>query len=149
MNVVFWKNREKGEIDPLLFSKTADELAQKLAKESEESRQKLNKRTQLRKFYDEVIRLENASMERRPEFGTVLLENVARERNSEWTTVLPMVHMLTAKAAYARGRGLISDSFLTFIKESVSQTQTINDLRVFSSFFEAVIGFYTQYEPKK
>jgi len=133
MNVVFWKNREKGEIDPLLFSKTADELAQKLAKENEESRQKLNKRTQLRKFYDEVIRL----------------ENVARERNSEWTTVLPMVHMLTAKAAYARGRGLISDSFLTFIKESVSQTQTINDLRVFSSFFEAVIGFYTQYEPKK
>ena len=133
MNVVFWKDREKGEIDPLLFSETADELAQKLAKESEESRQKLNKRTQLRKFYDEVIRL----------------ENVARERNSEWTTVLPMVHMLTAKAAYARGRGLISDSFLTFIKESVSQTQTINDLRVFSSFFEAVIGFYTQYEPKK
>ena len=148
MNVVFWKDREKGEIDPLLFSETADELAQKLAKESEESRQKLNKRTQLRKFYDEVIRLENASMERRPEFGTVLLENVARERNSEWTTVLPMVHMLTAKAAYARGRELISDSFLTFIKESVSQTKTIDDLKVFSSFFEAVMGFYRQYGPR-
>ncbi len=132
MEIIFWKNREKEEIDPFLFSEHAEKLARRLADECRNSREKQNKRTQLRKFYDEVVRLETAA------------------RSSEtdnWRTVLPMVHMLTAKAAYARGRELISDSFLAFIKDSVSQTKEFKDLRVFTTFFEAVMGFYRQYGP--
>jgi CRISPR-associated protein Csm2 len=58
-----------------------------------------------------------------------------------------MVHMLTAKAAYAKGRDLISDSFLAFIKGSVSQIRDTKDLRIFATFFEAVMGFYRQLGP--
>lgn len=132
MTIKFWIDREKEEIDPTLFSITAEELASQFAKECNESRQqKLNKRTQLRKFYDEVVRLDSA----------------ARSMETNWHTILPMVHMLTAKAAYAKGRDLISDSFLSFIKGSVSQIQDKNDLRIFATFFEAVMGFYRQLGP--
>ncbi len=132
MSIKFWIDREKEEIDPTLFSITAEELATQLAKECSESRQqKLNKRTQLRKFYDEVVRLDTA----------------ARCAETNWRTILPMVHMLTAKAAYAKGRDLISDSFLEFIKSSVSQIRDTKDLRIFATFFEAVMGFYRQLGP--
>ncbi len=132
MTIKFWIDREKEEIDPTLFSTTAEELAAQLARECNESRQqKLNKRTQIRKFYDEVVRLDAA----------------ARSAETNWRTILPMVHMLTAKAAYAKGRDLISDSFLAFIKGSVSQIRDTKDLRIFATFFEAVMGFYRQLGP--
>ena len=130
--ITFWKNKEKGTVDPELFSKKAEELAIQLANDRQgKGRDKLNKRTQLRKFYDEVLRLDSE----------------ARARPEEWERILPMVHMLTAKAAYAKGRQLISDTFLSFIKNSVSQVERQKDLAVFSSFFEAVMGFYRQYGP--
>ncbi|MGD9972653.1 MAG: type III-A CRISPR-associated protein Csm2 [Desulfatirhabdiaceae bacterium] len=131
MKIEFWINREKEEVDPTLFSKTAEELATQLAEECSQSRMKLNKRTQLRKFYDEVVRLDTA----------------ARSAETNWRTILPLVHMLTAKAAYAKGRELISDSFLAFVKDSVAQIRDTKDLRIFATFFEAVMGFYRQLGP--
>ena len=125
--IVFWKDREKQLIDPQLFSKTAENLAKEIAEDK-----KSNKRTQLRKFYDEVVRLNMLS----------------KSRPNEWEQLLPMVHMVTAKAAYAKGRKLISDGFLRFLKNSIEQIKKPEDLNVFSNFFEAFMGFYRLHGPK-
>jgi CRISPR-associated protein Csm2 len=124
----FWKDREKAIIDPALFSSKAENLAQEFAKDNEQNKG-TNKRTQIRKFYDEIVRLD---ME-------------AKSREGEWANILPLVHMMTARAAYAKGRNLISDGFLEFIKNSVSQVNTAKDLSVFANFFEALMGFYRLY----
>ena len=95
------------------------------------SRGKMNKRTQIRKFFDEITRLDIA----------------AKSKPDTWPNVLPMVHMLTAKAAYAKGRDLVSDSFMSFIKQSVDQVEEHKDLNLFASFFEAFMGFYRMHGP--
>ena len=99
----------------------------------------LNKRTQIRKFYDEVVRLDMDSRRL----------NLEKDKDKEkWDNTLPLVHMLTAKAAYALGRNLVSESFSEFIRNSVAQIEEPNDLKVFAAFFEAFMGFYTLHGPK-
>ncbi|MDQ7785551.1 MAG: type III-A CRISPR-associated protein Csm2 [Desulfomonilaceae bacterium] len=128
--IEFWKDKAQGKIDPTLFSFRADALAEQLAWQRALDNKK-NKRTQLRKFYDEVLRLSTE----------------AQNRPENWDSVLPRVHMLTAKAAYATGRGLVSDDFLAFMKESVEQIETPKDLSLFADFFEAFMGFYRKHAP--
>jgi len=134
LKIDFWKNendREKGVIDPALFSSKAEKLAQEIAGDIEHNKS-VNKRTQIRKFYDEVVRLD---ME-------------AKSRDEEWPNIIPLIHMMTARAAYSRGRNLISDGFLEFIKHSVDQIRSPKDLTVFVNFFEAFMGFYRLHGPK-
>jgi CRISPR-associated protein Csm2 len=126
VQINFWKDKREKVIDPTLYSAHAARLSADLARECKEDRKRPNKRTQIRKFYDEVARLEAS----------------ARAREGEWPNILPMVHMLTAKAAYARGRDLVSDRFLEFIRSAVNQVQDLDDLSVFANFFEAFMGFY-------
>ncbi len=132
--IELWKNRDKRVVDPRLFSSLAENFAKDLARDNRQN-SKMNKRTQLRKFYDEVLRLD---MEARGQKD---------EKEDQWHRILPLVHMLTAKAAYAKGRKLVSDTFLNFIKELVEQIKDPEDLSVFASFFEAVMGFYRYYGP--
>ena len=130
-NFVLWKDREKNLLDPELFSKKAETLAKKIAEDNKQSRNKENKRSQIRKFYDETVRL----------------DMLTKSRSEEWVSVIPIVHMLTAKAAYAQGRKLISKNFMNFIKESVNQIERPEDLNVFCNFFEAFMGFYRLHGP--
>ncbi len=119
-------------IDPKLFSDEAEAMAITVKKDYEASKERQNRRSQIRKFYDEIIRLESI-VENRPE---------------SWSVVLPQIHMLIAKAAYAQGRGLVSMTFLNFIRNSVKQVDTPRKLRIFSNFFEAFMGFYKFHCPK-
>lgn len=130
--IVFWKDREKQLVDSELFSKTAEDLAKEIAKDNKEKGNP-NKRTQIRKFYDEIVRL------------TMLSKTRPKE---EWGQLLPLVHMITAKAAYANGRKLISDGFLRFLRNSIEQIKKPEDLNVFSNFFEAFMGFYRLHGPR-
>ncbi|MCD6185511.1 MAG: type III-A CRISPR-associated protein Csm2 [Deltaproteobacteria bacterium] len=130
--IIFWKDRDKQLVDPELFSKIAENLAKKIAEDSINFRNS-NKRTQIRKFYDEIVRLAMLS----------------KSRPNEWEQLLPMVHMITAKAAYANGRKkLISDNFLQFLRDSIEQIKKPEDLNIFSNFFEAFMGFYRLHGPK-
>ena len=128
--IILWKDREKKLVEPSLFSKVAENLAKTISADTQQVRNS-NKRTQLRKFYDEVVRLTALS----------------KSRPDDWHNILPMVHMLTAKAAYADGRNLISSNFREFISGSVDQIHTPDDLNLFSNFFEAFMGFYRLYGP--
>jgi CRISPR-associated protein Csm2 len=133
--IVFWKDREQRIIDPTLFSKTAEEKAIALSNEASGN---LNKITQLRKFYDEVLHLDMEAKARD-----------AKKTEGEWNNILPLVHMLVAKAAYANGRKLVSDQFLKLVKSSVNQIKKPDDLTVFANFFEALMGFYRLYIEKQ
>lgn len=129
--IIFWKDRESKIIDPELFSTKAEMLAKKLADDCIQSRKRNNKRTQIRKFYDEVIRL---NME-------------AKTKTVQWDNISPLVNMIIAKAAYAKGRDLVSENFLDFIRSSVKQVKASDDLAVFANFFEAFYGFYRLHCP--
>ncbi|MCD6306078.1 MAG: type III-A CRISPR-associated protein Csm2 [Deltaproteobacteria bacterium] len=130
--IQLWKDGQKGSLDPLLFSKVAEDLALQMKEDFEKQKKRVNKRTQLRKFYDEVLRL----------------NMLARERPMQWDAIKPQVYMLTAKVAYAEGRELVSSNFRKFVKEAVDQVDTPEDLNVFSNLFEAFMGFYRLHGPR-
>ncbi len=128
MRIEFWANREEKIPNPKIFSESAADLSKKLANEPDK-----NKRSQLRRFYDEVLRLDQD----------------ARIRGEDkWPHILARLHLLIPKAAYAQGRKLVSQPFVDFIKNSVEQTQTREDLGIFATLFEAFMGFYRQDRPR-
>ncbi len=129
--ISFWKDKEKTRMDAELYSTRAEALAKKLASDCLESRRRKNKRTQIRKFYDEVTRLDMQ----------------AKSEEWEWEDILPLVHMLVAKAAYAQGRELVSDNFVDFMRSSINNVDERKDLAVFANFFEAFMGFYRLHCP--
>lgn len=126
----FWKDKSKKQIDPDLFSTTAEVLARKI---SGEGSNKLNKPTQIRKFYDEVVR-----------FDSILKNNPA-----DFDNILPYLRMLNAKAAYAVGRDLISPGFKDFISSSLNQIKDKDDFDAFAGLFEAFMGYYKFFRPSK
>ncbi len=135
--IKLWKNRDKKIIDPTLYSDIAEQMAKEMKNDLEMSRRRVNKRTQIRKFYDEVVRLDTEAKR---------LDMNSDNGREKWDNILPMVHMLVAKAAYARGRDLVSQNFSNFIRSSVKQVTEPVDLSVFANFFEAFMGFYRLYE---
>lgn len=137
--IEFWLNKEKRTVDPELYSSKAETLAKTIAKDNKDTR-KQNKRTQIRKFYDEVTRL---NMEAKMKTGST----AEADADAYWNDIAPLVHMIIAKAAYARGRDLVSDNFVEFMKNSIRQVEKPEDLNVFTNFFEAFMGFYRLHGP--
>ncbi|OQZ02436.1 MAG: type III-A CRISPR-associated protein Csm2 [Candidatus Brocadia sp. UTAMX1] len=132
MVVQLWKDPSKKLLDPDLFSTKAEELAKVIYKEQQESRGKANKPSQIRKFYDEVLR-----------FDSELKTNP-----SEFENKLPYIKMLNAKAAYAAGRDLVSRGFKDFISGSLNQIKDKDDFDAFAGLFEAFMGYYKFYDEK-
>lgn len=128
--MVFWKDKRNKLIKPDLFSTDAENLAKKVADDGTKT---CNKRSQIRKFYDEVLN-----------FST----RVGKDP-SEFEKMLPYLKILNAKAAYAKGRGLISDSFKNFISDALKQVNDIDDFDVFVGLFEAFMGYYRLYRPSE
>lgn len=129
--ISFYKDRDKKSIDPKLFSEHALHLAESIAESGKDRRGDLrqNKRTQIRKFYDEVLRL----------------NGLVKAEPDQWNAVLPYVNMLIAKTAYAEGRKMVTSDFTAFMKDCIGQIQVPGDLQVFTNFFEAFMGFYRKY----
>ncbi|HBL22952.1 MAG TPA: type III-A CRISPR-associated protein Csm2 [Deltaproteobacteria bacterium] len=135
--IEFYQDRARGVIKPTLFSDEAEKWATGIwassKKKMKDGKEQLenNKRSQIRKFYDEVLRL-NGNL---------------KTNHEDWEVVLPYVNMLIAKAAYARGRNsLVTDEFVRMIRECVAEVQRPQDLDIFANFFEAFMGFYRQYD---
>jgi len=113
---------EKNETKVELFDTNAEKIADFFSK----ARKEVNSYTQLRRFYDEVVDLHER----------------IEENPSLFTQLLPLIRMLNAKTAYAKGRNKVDDNFVLFVKESLSQVKTAKDFTVFKTLFEAVMGFY-------
>ena len=137
MDINFWKDKNKKLIDPELFSAKAEGLAKKIFDEQQASRGKANKPTQIRKFYDEVMR-----------FSSMLKGLTVEKQKEEFDKILPYLMMLNAKASYALGRDLVSNGFKDFIASSLKKITDKDDFEAFAGFFESFMGFYKFYDEK-
>jgi CRISPR-associated protein Csm2 len=117
--------------DSRLFDEVANKSAQVI---SEPQTRDANKSTQLRKFYDEVV----------------MWDQKTRQNPEKYTEYLPLVKMLNAKVAYAKGRKLVDDNFVTLMRCCISQLDEHDkqSLYTFKLFLEAVMGFHKMYAKK-
>jgi len=110
-----------------LFDKTAKAQAKAVADDK-----RVNKPSQLRKFYDEIV----------------MWEQKASLHPDKFQEYLPFIRMLNAKVAYAKGRNLVDDKFVNLMNEGLRQVDSAESLRTFKLFMEAFMGFYKQERPK-
>ena len=116
---------------PALFDRIAEEAAKVVAEDN-------TKTSQLRRFYDELLRWEAKVNNGDPEG--------AKDRLREH---LPFIRMMNAKAAYAKGRKLVGASFVALLRRCLEQVNDDPDaLRNGRLFFEAFMGFYKLHGPR-
>jgi CRISPR-associated protein Csm2 len=125
MDINLSKTDEK--LNSELFNSVAKEAAKEVARGGE----RVNKSTQLRKFYDEIVLWDNK----------VLLHP---EKFDEY---LPFIRMLNAKVAYAEGRKLVDHHFVNLLNTGLKQVICADTLHTFKLFMEAFMGFYKQERP--
>lgn len=115
---------ENGKLKADLFDKQAHEAAKAVA----DCRREMNKSTQLRRFYDELV----------------MWQERCEQSPGKFDDYLPMIRMLKAKAAYARGRKLVDAKFERLLGQIVDHATSVESLRHSRLFFEAFLGFYKQ-----
>lgn len=140
MAIQFWEDRAKKIPKTDLFSKVAEDSAKLVQKESEDAardKKEVNKPTQLRKFFDEIVSFEARYRMASGKAGS------DEERARIFKQQLPFAHMLVPKAKYAEARNLVSKGFVELIKSAViDNLKEPEDLRMLKSFFEAFTGYY-------
>lgn len=98
--------------------------AQKVADVLKRGQSRTNKSSQIRRFYDELLR-----------YRSHVQDQEGLER------VLPFIRMLNARAAYAMSRDLVDANFREFLRTLLGQIKDKTTLRNACTTFEAVIGF--------
>jgi CRISPR-associated protein Csm2 len=115
-----------------VIAKEAENVAENINKEKIENK-KFNKNTQIRKFYDEMVRLQQQT----------------NENGIDFEKIKPAVYMVVSKCAYARGRELVGPYFYEFIKKNIQAIVKEEDMNKCILFMEAVIGYYRMLNPKE
>ena len=128
--IKFWIDKENNLINPELFSEIAEKWSFYVSKNPDKKR---NKRSQIHKFYDEVLSLYNR------------LKNTPENFNN----FLPFIKMIRAKVYYSLGREHIGDDFKDMMEKCLNQIETWKDFEVFKNFFEAFMGYYRFHRPKE
>lgn len=117
---------EKPAVD--MFDGVAKKIADELASEHGANK---NKSSQIRRFYDEIIRYADRHRGAgRPD-----------EERARFEADLPFIRMICARAAYARTRDHVGGNFVAFMQDGLRKIEKAEDLHMFRSLFEAVIGF--------
>jgi len=124
-----WKNKEKNELNPTAFSELAQSLAIKISNDGGGLKGKLNKSSQLRKFYDTIFNLNQR----------VTVDN--------WNAILAQLHRQLALVHYAKGRKLVTDSFVRMMDELIKAVEKPSDLQVITNFLETFMAFYKECRP--
>lgn len=118
-----------------LYNSTAEAMALAL-KPSDASRgaeKEMNKPTQMRRFFDELT----------------LWHQRARDcDDAQFMELLPRIKMLKAKAAYAKGRKHVDETFFEMVKKMIDPLSSKKELERAKLFFEAVLGFSKMHNPK-
>lgn len=109
-----------------LFDSTADKCAKTISGSSES----MNKPTQLRRFYDELV----------------MWNERAAQSDKAFQDALPFVYMMKSKVAYAKGRKNVDATFQQFINTLINQIDDQKTLNNAKLFMEAMMGFYKQYK---
>ncbi len=131
MDIKLTKTNNK--LDPELFNTVAKLAAEKVASGGD----RVNKSTQLRKFYDEIVLWDNK-----------LQMHSKAIQSDKFDEYLPFIRMLNAKVAYAEGRKLVDPNFVLLLNTGLQQVTDPETLHTFKLFMEAFMGFYKQVRPK-
>jgi|JI10StandDraft_1071094.scaffolds.fasta_scaffold201165_2 CRISPR-associated protein Csm2 len=133
-----------GNIKAALFSDEAKALAESFYKKDDRGRPTKDtpKNSQVRKFYNEVLNLQNSI---NLEIGS---DNSDAKKNAALNKWLPFVRMLAAKVDYSKSREKVNVPFEQFIKKHTASIKTYKDFETFVKFFEAVIAYSTGILPK-
>ncbi|HIJ96299.1 MAG TPA: type III-A CRISPR-associated protein Csm2 [Desulfuromonadales bacterium] len=136
MEIRFYEDPIKKVINMDLMSDDAQKWALKVSKaglNAKGDKLEKNKISQLRKFYDEAIRL-----------------SAFIKDGEDYRNIIPYIKMLKAKAAYAEGRKLVTTEFNDFITRAIAEVKVDDtaSFELFLSFFEAFMGFYKFEESK-
>jgi CRISPR-associated protein Csm2 len=132
---------EGKDVKPELYSDIPEQVAYRIACHKSTNRRtgqeeigpkKENKPSQLRRFYDELS-LWNERVSTKP---------------ADFGMYLPLVKMLKAKVAYAKGRGHVDADFETLMRHCIDQVHSPATLTQCKTFFEAFMGFYKAARPK-
>lgn len=131
----------EGFINPELVTKYAQEYANQFFPREEIRKKEPGQRSggspqnekpvtsaQLRRFYGDVKNLETR------------WRNSA-DKESAFREIMPLIKLLKAKAAYAKERQLVNESFKIWIWNNVDMINTEKDFQAFLLYFEAVVGF--------
>jgi len=124
---ISFKKDDDGNLPSNLFCDFAQQAAKDIAGNGNKFTG--NKPTQLRRFFDEII-MWNEKL------------NQCDDKEKKFNEYLPFIRMLNAKAAYAKGRKLINDDFVTLLSHCINQVKTADDFYILKLFFEAFMGFY-------
>jgi len=124
----FTLSKTDGKLNPELFNSIAKDAAKDVASGGD----RVNKSTQLRKFYDEIV----------------LWDNKVLMRPEKFEEYLPFIKMLNAKVAYADGRNLVDFRFVGLLNNGLKQVINPETLHTFKLFMEAFMGFYKQVRDK-
>lgn len=111
-----------------LFSEIAEFYADKIAKSGKD---KHNKPTQIRKFYDELVMWHDRTWNGDPAL-----------REQRYQEHAPFIRMLTAKVSYAKGRDNVEANFEGFFNHCIRAVNSAETLRRCKLFIEAFMGFY-------
>lgn len=114
-----------GPLSPHLFSTHAEEAARAVSGAAKE----MNKASQLRRFYDELVMWQER-------VGT---------QDAKFTEHEPYIRMLKAKAAYAKGRKHVDANFRALFDRLIDQSTNAATLRQAKLFFEAFMAYYKIY----
>ena len=115
----------KGKLKADLFDTQANEAAKSVA----DCKRETNKSTQLRKFFDELV----------------MWHDRVQQSPEKFDDFAPLIRMIKAKVAYARGRKLVDSNFEKLLGQIVDHAATsAESLGQAKLFFEAFMGFYKQ-----
>jgi CRISPR-associated protein Csm2 len=138
IKIKFWEEKEKKLVPKELFSQIAENVAKKIAEDGKNNKGK-NKGSQLRKYYDESLRL----------YADIKTKRTPIAQKERFEQILPYIKMLNAKVTYALGRNFVTESYQKLIQQCLSQVNDLDDFEVFISFFESFMAFYKQCGPKE
>ena len=115
----------------------AKEAADFISPSIERGRTDVNKSTQLRKFYDELMMWHDK-----------VLFAKDQDRQAAYVQAAPFIQMLKAKAAYSLGRKYVNENFVKVFNQIISQINSPDTLKHAKLFFEAVLAFRKASEQK-
>ena len=117
---------EDGGVKEDLFSEDAKLIAESFKGEMRNS--------QLRKFYDEILKRK-----------LIIELKKEHEREDEFKRQLPYIKMMIAKVYYALKRRTVGQNFKRFIEDNIGKVKTLKEFLVFCDLFEAVVAYSKYY----
>lgn len=111
--------------EPVLRKAYIVGFPRELAKMLSSGSRNINKRSQIRKFYEYALRMQKSLQQNNGNFGKVEAE----------------LGRLAPHAAYAKSRRVVSDFFEEFIQRNLEAIHSAEDLNAFCKHFEAIIAY--------